>query len=164
MVGGKGWMEIGSMSYILSWVSDHAIFIIPITIGVIIQLVKFIVYSLKNGWNIKYALMHGHMPSTHTAFMVSLVTSVALFDPNHLRSGAFAISLILAIIVIDDAARLRIYMGELGRYLNKFARELNMDEKEFPHLKERVGHRVDEVIVGAVLGFLLTMILSWILQ
>lgn len=170
MIGGKDWMEIGSMAHISGWISAHAIFIVPITVGIIIQLIKFVGYSVKNGWDIKYAMMHGHMPSTHTAFMTSLVTAVALFDPNHLRSGAFAISLILAIIVIDDAARLRIYMGDYGRRINAFARKLNMfarkldmKEEQFPDLKEILGHQRGEVIIGGILGVVLTLGLAWIL-
>ena len=65
----------------------------------------------------------------------------------------------LAIIVIDDAARLRMYMGDQGRYLNMLIRQLNVNEEQFPRLKERMGHRVSEVIVGGIYGFLLTILL-----
>jgi acid phosphatase family membrane protein YuiD len=35
--------------------------------------------------------------------------------------------------------------------------QLNISEKQFPRLKERTGHRVSEVLVGGMLGFLLTI-------
>ncbi|OGI17116.1 MAG: hypothetical protein A3J63_03070 [Candidatus Moranbacteria bacterium RIFCSPHIGHO2_02_FULL_40_12b] len=120
-------------------------------------------YSIKHGWDIRYAMTHGHMPSAHTAFIISLVTSVGLFDTDHFRSGAFAISVILAIIVIDDAVRLRMYMGDQGRYLNMLVRQLPVDEKKYPRLKERVGHKISEVIAGGILGFILTILLAKLL-
>lgn len=151
------------MSDIYQYTARHAIYIIPIAVGVITQTIKFIVYSMKHGWNIRYAMTHGHMPSAHTAFIISLVTSIALFDDDHMRSGAFAVAIILAVIVIDDAVRLRMYMGDQGRYLNMLIRQLNINEDQFPRLKERVGHRISEVIIGGILGFALTLFLAKIL-
>lgn len=137
---------------------NYLIFIIPISVGIITQAVKFTVYSIKNGWDIQYAITHGHMPSAHTAFIISLVTSVGYFEG--LGSGSFAVSIILAIIVIDDAVRLRMYMGDQGRYLNMLIRQLQIDTEKFPRLKERIGHRVNEVLVGALFGFFLTLALA----
>jgi len=137
---------------------DYYIFIIPVAVGVFIQVAKFIAYSIKHGWDIHYVMTHGHMPSAHTAFIVALVTSVGYYDG--ISSGSFTVALALAIIVIDDAARLRVYMGDQGRYLNMLIRQLNINEEQFPRLKERVGHRISEVIVGGILGFVLTIILA----
>lgn len=143
------------MSYLESW----AVFLIPIIVGTLAQGVKFILYSLKHGWNPHYALTHGHMPSAHTAFIISLVTSVAWYEG--LDSGAFAVSIILAIIVIDDAVRLRMYMGDQGRYLNMLIRQLEVNEEKFPRLKERIGHRINEVIAGALFGFFFTLLFAF---
>jgi uncharacterized protein len=136
----------------------YYIFIIPIVIGVFIQSVKFLNYSLRHGWDIRYAMTHGHMPSAHTGFIVSMLTSVGYYEG--IATGAFTVALALAIIVIDDAARLRMYMGDQGRYLNMLIQQLNISEEQFPRLKERVGHRISEVIVGGILGFILTLSLA----
>lgn len=149
------------MQELLSALSPYYVFIIPIIVGGVVQFIKFIVYSLKHGWDWKYALTHGHMPSAHTGFIVSLATSVGYYDG--IASGAFAVAVALAIIVIDDAARLRMYMGDQGRYLNMLIRQLNVSEEQFPRLHERMGHRVSEVIIGGILGFLLTLILAGVL-
>jgi len=141
--------------------SPYYIFLIPMIVGIIVQIIKYIVFSLKHGWDIRYAMTHGHMPSAHTGFIVSLVTSVGIYEG--IRSGAFAVAVALAIIVIDDAARLRVYMGDQGRYLNMLIRQLNIKETQFPRLKERMGHRISEVIVGGILGFVLTVILIAVL-
>lgn len=143
-------------------ISKYYIFLIPIVVGSTTQLIKFILFSMKHGWNIRYAMTHGHMPSAHTAFVVSLITSVAIFDDDGMSSGAFAVAMILAVIVIDDAVRLRMYLGDQGRYLNMLVRQLNISENQFPRLKERVGHRVSEVIVGGIFGFIMTLLLSFL--
>ncbi|MCX6765366.1 MAG: divergent PAP2 family protein [Candidatus Moranbacteria bacterium] len=134
--------------------TQYNIFIIPIIVGAVTQFIKFVVFSLKHGWNIRYAMTHGHMPSAHTAFIVSLVTTLGIYEG--FTTGAFAVAVILAVLVIDDAVRIRVYLGDQGRYLNMLVRQLNADESQFPRLKERIGHQVSEVIIGGVLGLLLT--------
>ena len=142
-------------------ISKYYIFLVPVVVGVVVQATKFVAYCSKHGWDWRYAMTHGHMPSAHTGFIVALVTSVGYYDG--VTNGAFAVAVALAIIVIDDAARLRVYMGDQGRYLNMLIRQLNINEDQFPRLKERMGHRVSEVIVGGILGFVLTILLAKLL-
>lgn len=141
--------------------SPYYIFIVPIISGVIVQVTKFVIYSTKHGWNIHYAMTHGHMPSAHTGFIVSLITSVGYYES--VTSGTFAVAIALAVIVVDDAVRLRVHLGDQGRYLNMLVQQLNVDEEKFPRLKERVGHRISEVIIGGIYGFLLTIALAKLL-
>jgi len=149
------------MEYLISLLDNYKIFAIPIAIGIITQALKYILFSFKHGWDISYAMTHGHMPSAHTAFIVSLLVSVGHY--SGIDSGVFAVATILAVIVIDDAVRLRMYMGDQGRYLNMLIRQLPLDEKEFPRLKERIGHKISEVIAGGILGFILALIFIAIL-
>ena len=146
---------------ILRHLSPYLVIIIPIIVGGIVQVTKFIIFSLKHGWDWRYAMTHGNMPSAHTGFIISLLTSVGYYEGIH--SGAFAVAMGLAIIVIDDAARLRMYMGDQGRYLNMLIRELKVDDSQFPRLKERMGHRVSEVIIGGIYGFALTILFAKLL-
>lgn len=143
------------MENIIQFLKPYNVFIIPILVGTIVQLIKFILYSIKNGWDFRYIMTHGHMPSAHTGFIVSLITSVGFYEGVH--SGAFAVAVAFAVIVIDDAVRLRVIMGDQGRYLNNLMQILEIDENKFPRLKERVGHRISEVIVGGILGLALTL-------
>jgi uncharacterized protein len=135
----------------------YLVFLIPITVGIITQAIKFGLYTYKHGFNLEYAFTHGHMPSAHTSLVVSLLTSVAFYEGVH--SGAFALSAVLAFIVIDDAARIRMYLGDQGRYLNMLVDQLNIERDRFPRLKERVGHRVSEIVGGAFVGLFLTLFL-----
>lgn len=140
----------------MKFLSSYGVFIIPILVSLIVQAIKFVLYSLKHGWDIRYAFTHGHMPSAHTALAVSLVTSVGFYEG--IGDASFAIAIVLAFIIIDDAARLRMHLGDQGRYLNMLIEQLDIDEKKFPRLKERTGHRISEIIVGAILGLALTFI------
>src|SRR3989344_3497899 len=134
----------------------YLVFLIPITVGIITQIIKFALYSFKHGFDIEYAFTHGHMPSAHTSLVVSLLVSVAYYEGVH--SGTFALSAVLAFIVIDDAARIRMYLGDQGRYLNMLVEQLGIETSKFPRLKERVGHRVSEIIGGALVGLVLTLL------
>ena len=145
----------------LKLIAPYAVFFIPIVVGVIVQTIKFVLYSLKHGWDIRYAFTHGHMPSAHTALAISLVTSVGYYEG--VGDASFAIAIVLAFIIVDDAARLRMHLGDQGRYLNMLIGQLDIDEKKFPRLKERTGHRISEIIVGAVLGLVLTALCIWLI-
>lgn len=143
-------------------ISNYYMLILPIIVGFIVWVIKFFVFYIKHNFNWKYAVEHGttygHMPSAHTGFMASLVTSVGYYAG--MDSGAFTVAVALAIIVVDDAMRLRIYMGDQGRRLNFIIEQLKINKTDFPRLKERVGHRKSEVIVGAIIGFGLTYLLA----
>jgi uncharacterized protein len=152
------------MQYLLSILSPYYIFLIPITVWFAIQGIKIVIFSMKHGWNIKNTLTHvgyGHMPSAHTGFVSSLVTSVGYY--TGINSGAFAVALILAIMTVDDSIRLRMYIGDQGNYLNRLVEHLNLGGENFPKLKERMGHRISEVIVGGLLGCLFTLLLAEVL-
>ena len=140
----------------MEFITPYAVFLIPVLVAIIAQAIKFVLYSLKHGWDIRYAFTHGHMPSAHTAFAVSLLVSVGFYEG--ITDGTFAVAFALAFLIIDDAARLRMYLGDQGRYLNMLIEQLDVDSKKFPRLKERTGHRISEIIVGAIVGFILSVI------
>ncbi len=136
------------------------IILIPAFVAIITQTTKFIIFSFKNGFKWEYAFTHGHMPSSHSAFAISLVIIIGYLET--ISSGSFAIAMALAIIIIDDALRLRMYLGDQGRYLNMLVENLNLDISKYPRLKERVGHRTSEVIVGLIYGAVLSFIFLYL--
>ncbi len=141
--------------------SKYAIFIIPLIVLISARILKFIIFYFKHNDDLKYAIRHsmtyGHMPSVHSALMVSLVTSIGYY--SGLTSGAFSIALIMAILIIDDATRLRVYMGDHSRYINMLIGKIQANQIDYPHLKERMGHKISEAIAGGILGLVLTLIL-----
>jgi len=147
---------------------NYNMIIIPVLTLILTRILKVTIYYFRHNqsWkeSFKHAMTYGHMPSVHTALMVSLVTSVGYYTGVY--SGAFAVASVLAIIIIDDATRLRVYMGNLGRYINAIRKNNNieLDKKYYPRLKERMGHRTSEVLAGALVGFVFTILLITILS
>jgi acid phosphatase family membrane protein YuiD len=93
----------------------------------------------------------GGMPSSHSALVMSLATAtgrVAGID-----SAVFAISLVLAAIVMYDAAGVRRAVSIQARILNQMIDEA-FQGKPFAEerLRELIGHTPTQVLVGALLG------------
>jgi hypothetical protein len=140
--------------------TDYLHILIPILVGGITQITKFSIYSYKHGLDWSYFFTHGHMPSTHSAFVSALIVTTGYY--HGIDSGAFLVAFSLSIIIFDDALRLRMYLGDQGRYLNNLVQNLDIDPKKFPRLKERVGHRTSEVVVGMIYGISLSFIFIYL--
>lgn len=118
------------------------------------QLLKLIFYYSQNKRiNFKILTETGGMPSSHSAFVVALTTSVGVI--NGYRSVEFAIALGYALVVMYDAAGLRRSAGKMAAVLNKIVDEV-YSEKYPRHTSERLiellGHTPIEVIMGGFLG------------
>lgn len=103
----------------------------------------------------------GGMPSSHSATVCALATSILIQEgPGSLF---FAISLILAIIVMHDAMGVRRETGIQARILNEMMQlfeDMGSDMPAQEKLKEFVGHTPLQVLIGAVLGVLIALIYS----
>ena len=93
------------------------------------------------------------MPSSHTAVVCALATAVAM--TQGLNSATFAITAILAIVVMYDATGVRQAVSQQSTILNRIVKEL-MDKRPRSEverdLREFVGHTPFQVIAGAMLG------------
>lgn len=145
------------------------ILIITLASGIIVQLVKACVMSWSNKeiFNPKYLSSYGGMPSTHSAFLASL-SSAALLEDGF-SSVSFAICIIFSIIIIRDAFGFRMLLENQGKTLQKMIKDHNHEFKDiekyhrFQTLGLRVGHTLPEILVGAMLGILVTLALYFII-
>jgi len=139
---------------------NYPIVIIPIVVGCVVQFVKFVLSIVRHKKvEIRYLFTSGHMPSSHSAFVVSLTAVVAHIDG--VFSTTFAISFVFAYIVVYDAMKIRVNVGHNGKVVNMLVKEIpNINREKYPVLKERVGHKSIEILVGAVLGLILTVLLK----
>ncbi|HPT08730.1 MAG TPA: divergent PAP2 family protein [bacterium] len=140
---------------------SYIILITPLIAAVIAQIIKVLLIR-KNKMSLKDLLKFSYagMPSGHSAFTMSLVTIIAL--TQGLSSPLFALSLAFAIIVINDALRLRQYMSQQGAVINILIKDLNDDQfldEKYPLLKERIGHTKLEVMAGMILGMTIGLIM-----
>jgi len=142
----------------------YPIVFIPVAVGCMVQFIKFTLSTIKSGkMKVEYIFRPGHMPSAHSAFVVSLVTVVA--NSDGISSTTFAISVVLAYIVIYDALIIRTNIGYNGKIINKLVKESSGIKKEnYPVMKEVMGHNFWEVIIGSVLGFVFSVLFLIMLQ
>ena len=140
----------------------NKILIIPICSWAIAQLLKVIVILIrKKPLHLHHLVGSGGMPSSHSALVSALATSVALIQG--LGSVAFGISAIFALVVMSDAIGVRQSVGQQSIVLNRIIRELRFRRPiiELGHdLKELVGHTQFQVIIGGLLGIVVAW--SWL--
>lgn len=135
-----------------------ALVIIPFAAGLLAQVTKFIIFSMKHGLNWRFLFEYGHMPSSHTAMMSALIFAIGYY--HGANTPEFAAALVLTVLVVSDALRLRMYIGSYGKTLNNLLDHLGLEDDSIPpKLKERVGHRPSEILAGLVIGILTTLIL-----
>lgn len=106
----------------------------------------------KRKFNLKLLFATGGMPSSHSATVTAMATSVGLvegFDTTY-----FAIAVCFASIVMVDAAGLRRSASKQAKVLNKIMIEIFKEHigLQSDRLKEFLGHTPIEVFAGAILG------------
>ena len=134
--------------------------VIPVSAWVISQLVKvFVVLARERRFDWGVLVRSGGMPSSHTALVCALSTVVAMMQG--FSSVAFAITVILAMIVMYDAAGVRRAVGRQSRILNRIMKELRDKRPRVEverDLREFIGQTQFQVIAGAILGILIALV------
>jgi uncharacterized protein len=105
----------------------------------------------------------GGMPSSHSAAVASLASSMGL---NYgWDSPYFTISTVLAIIVIYDATGIRRAAGEHAIILNELIEEFNHvlhDGLKSQNLKTLLGHTYPQAAVGIIIGVVMAVLIhNW---
>lgn len=101
----------------------------------------------------------GGMPSSHSALVTGLATAAGRV--SGIGSPAFAISAVLAGIVMYDAAGVRRAVSIQARILNQMIDDA-FQGKPFAEkrLRELIGHTPVQVLVGALLGVGIGLIMT----
>ncbi|MDO8511521.1 MAG: divergent PAP2 family protein [Nanoarchaeota archaeon] len=110
------------------------------------QLLKLLIIFFRHkslSWH--DLVVTGGMPSSHSAFVVSLASIIYLEEG---LSTAFVISLVLAMIVLRDAFGVRRTVGMEGKQIEKLLK-LHKLKSKFHY---SMGHTPLQVVVGAALG------------
>ena len=138
----------------------NKVLIIPICSWAIAQLLKVIIILIqKRQLDLRYLVGSGGMPSSHSAVVSALATSVAFIQG--LGSVAFGISAMFALVVMSDALGVRRSVGQQSVVLNRILRELRLRRPivGLGHdLREFIGHTQFQVIVGGLLG----IVVAWL--
>ncbi len=128
---------------------------------------------LKTAINLIYGRIHsvsnllenmiwrtGGMPSSHSALVSSLCTTIAF--RNGLNSDIFVFSLCFFLVTIRDAFGVRHSSGIQAKKINEIGAELENNKviSEYKKIKEVNGHTPMEVLCGCFLGFFIGLAFS----
>jgi acid phosphatase family membrane protein YuiD len=135
---------------------ENPIFLSTASSLFIAQFLKMIVFLLGRRRNVREVIetaiwRTGGMPSSHSAVVCALTTSVAFLEG--IASNLFVFSFWFALLVIRDSLGVRRAAGLQAKALNSLGRQAA--EKiglDFHPVKEIQGHSPLEVVVGALLG------------
>lgn len=119
----------------------------------IAQLLKFFGhYIIHKKFSFKTFITTGGMPSSHSAGVIGIATTVGLI--KGFNSVEFAITLGYCMVVMYDAAGVRRSAGKIAASLNRVMEEFYSHRPSVAgeKLKELLGHTPFEVFVGAILG------------
>lgn len=143
---------------------SNRIFLVAAAGWAVAQILKtLITLALTRSFDPERLFGSGGMPSSHSSTVCALTTAVVM--QYGAASFEFAISAVLAIIVMYDAAGVRRETGTqavvLNRFMDMFAHLDSPDDPQFTQekLKELVGHTPLQVFAGAVLGIVLAIFL-----
>ena len=128
------------------------VFVIPLIVGLLSEGLKIITEGIERGAWQEGLFRPGGMPSSHAAFVTSLL--IVVWKKVGADSVAFAIAFIFACIVCYDAMSSRRAIGEQAKLLNRL--------QHWEHLSERLGHSLKEVIGGILFGAAVTILGIWV--
>ncbi|MCX6069298.1 MAG: divergent PAP2 family protein [Chloroflexi bacterium] len=135
----------------------------PVLIGALIawslaQGIKLpIDYLRLHRWNWSLLLSTGGMPSSHSTLVTAIAHGTGMvqgFD-----SPAFAVAVVLAMVVIYDATGIRRQAGLHAEMINAMVQDLMEGHQlQQERLAEVLGHSPAEAAVGLVLGIVVSTI------
>lgn len=126
------------------------------------QVLKTLIdFILNRSFNPERLFGSGGMPSSHSATVCALTTASGIhYGPG---SFEFAVSFVLAMIVMYDAMNVRMETGKQAKLLNRvfFENILEFDGVVLQErFKEYVGHTPVQVVAGAILGIVIASVVS----
>ena len=126
------------------------------------QLLKTIIdCTLNHGFSPERLVGSGGMPSSHSATVCALVVSSGICCG--VSSSEFAVSFVLAAVVMYDAIGVRQETGKQAKLLNLILQQdlFKLKDQEFEEkLKEFVGHTPLQVFAGAILGIVIALLVN----
>ena len=143
----KGWHDLNAFEIV-----RHPWFVSAFLAGGLAQLCKLVRVWKKTG-TMRFSLLSeaGGMPSAHSALVSALAVAVGLTDGFDSPTAMIAVG--FATITIADAVSIRRAAGEQAALVNRIVERLNEKAPfEAPRLRERLGHKRREALVGIVFG------------
>lgn len=132
---------------------------IPVITWFVVQCTKIVIELIKNKkLNLRRIVGSGGMPSSHSAFVCSLATTIGITEG--VSSPLFAMAVALSAIVMYDAAGVRRAAGKQAKILNQIIENEGENIDVHEKLIELLGHTPLEVYVGAFVGIVMAFLLA----
>ena len=114
-----------------------------------------IIFNFVSSGEIRFGIIFetGGMPSSHSALISGATAGIGL--ELGFNNPIFALAVAVSLIVMYDASGVRKSAGIQAAEINILSKKL--DPKSQLELKETLGHTKFEVIVGSLLGPLITL-------
>ena len=102
--------------------------------------------------NLRLFVSSGGMPSSHSALVVACTAAIGKLEG--IQGGVFALSVIVASVVMYDACNVRRSAGDTARLVNQILAHVEkLTAEDFADdLREVMGHTPLQVLMGALLG------------
>jgi uncharacterized protein len=122
------------------------------------QIVKVpLEYLETRRWNWALLLRAGGMPSSHSALIASATHAIGLY--HGFETPLYALSFILAMIVIYDATGIRRQAGKHAEIINAMVKDLATGHPlQEEKLREVLGHTPVEALWGTILGLIVAQL------
>lgn len=129
--------------------------LIPFFVLILSQLTKVTIELISNKKTNLNRFLNGYggMPSSHSAFVFSIVGLIIYTESTNIN--LLILALISALITAYDAVNLRMECSKQAVIIN----ELMKGKKGFIPLKEKLGHTKEEVLAGIIFGLLTSYLL-----
>jgi uncharacterized protein len=118
------------------------------------QITKTVIVLVKaKSFQPRYLFTSGGMPSAHSAAVSALATYIAFTSGT--GTVVFAISVVLALIVMYDATDVRQSVGQQAVIINRIVEEIKTGRPMMEltgDLRELIGHTPFQVFAGAAIG------------
>lgn len=119
----------------------------------IAQLIKVVLdLAVLRKWEPARFVSSGGMPSSHSALVVACTTAIGKLYGT--QGPLFALSAVVAAVVMYDACNVRRSAGDTARLVNQLLAHMEKLTAEdlADDLKEVMGHTPLQVLIGALLG------------
>lgn len=147
------------MVVIFEGITQNLILNAALLAWVVAQALKVVTHLLrKRRLDFRRLIGAGGMPSSHSAFVTALATAIGIEEGW--RSPVAALAIVFALVVMYDAAGVRYAAGQQATILNQIVEEYFSHKTiQQKRLKELIGHTPVEVFAGALLGFLIAILI-----
>ncbi|MDR3356108.1 MAG: divergent PAP2 family protein [Spirochaetaceae bacterium] len=137
---------------------QNPLFLSGLTSFLFAQFIKFAIILTRKAKKGKAELLEaffwrtGGMPSSHASAVTALTVTIGIHDG--INSSLFIVSLFMSLIVLRDAVGVRHSSGIQAKTLNALGQTLlERFQIEYHPVKEIMGHKPLEVVVGCFIGF-----------